>query len=305
MNKRKVYTALLLLIFLTPRLSSSPDTMRSSISGLLNWENGDFDTTTELDLASVGLRLPSGRIRGEEILREEYLSLIRPLILSVQVDSSSTVEDLIRRLDFNLRELDDICLEARTIPPSFSVDLTRLIGRYTINLSRLSAALIKHRRPGDINPPLIPSPSADYTGIIIIADNSLPIHGRNTLARVQPCLFPKIWDTDMNLIYEKNFTNPAITGAGEKPIVHYTHQDYIFRSTPSGLDETLIKLVGERPLRIIARSVYGIVPTDPVIDRDDALLILSTENNRRLLNEGRVVMVLDRALLQSELGSEF
>jgi hypothetical protein len=56
--------------------------------------------------------------------------------------------------------------------------------------------------------------------------------------------------------------------------------------------------VGSNPLRIIARGVFGIDPTDPVIDRDDALLILSTENNRRLLREGRVVLVLNEGKLK-------
>jgi hypothetical protein len=144
---------------------------------------------------------------------------------------------------------------------------------------------------------LLPSPAADYTGIIIIADMALPIHGRNTSAFVSPCLFPKIWDTEMNLIYERNLTDPAITGSGERPIVHYAKREDIFRPNPSGIDSTLIPLVGERPLRIFARSVFGAVPTDPVIDRADALLMLSNENNRRLLREGRVVLVVNDEVL--------
>lgn len=306
MNRRKAFTALFLLFFfLTPFLSPGQETINISISGSLNWENGRMDTAAELDLPSAGLKLPTGRLRGEEILREENLSLLRPLLLSVQADSSSTVEDLIRRGDFSLGALDEICLEAQATPASFSTDLTKLIGRYTITMSSLSAALIRHRQPGDPGRPLIPSPAANYTGIIIIADTELPIHGRNTSALVQPCLFPKIWDTEMNLVYEKNLTDPAITGSGSNTIVHYTNRENILQPGPSGLSDNLAKLVGERPLRIITRAVYGAVPTDPVIDREDALQILSTENNRRLLAEGKIVMVLDSKVLQNKLGSGF
>jgi hypothetical protein len=60
------------------------------------------------------------------------------------------------------------------------------------------------------------------------------------------------------------------------------------------MDEELIKRVGENPLRIMARGIFGAVPTDPVIDREDALIILSSEQNRQLLREGRIVIVLGK-----------
>jgi hypothetical protein len=84
-------------------------------------------------------------------------------------------------------------------------------------------------------------------------------------------------------------------------MVRYVSRPGIFRPTPSGLDEDLAALVGTNPLRIIARGVFGIRPTDPVIDRDDAMLILSTEENRRLLREGRVAIVLDSGVLNYPL----
>jgi hypothetical protein len=129
---------------------------------------------------------------------------------------------------------------------------------------------------------------------------NLPIHGRNASSLVHPCLFPKIWDTEMNLIYERNMTDPALTGTGSRSVVRYTQQENILRPTPSGLDDELISLVGERPLRIFARSVFGVVPTDPIIDRADAMLILSNENNRRLLREGRVVFVIHESMFTRE-----
>ena len=54
---------------------------------------------------------------------------------------------------------------------------------------------------------------------------------------------------------------------------------------------------GPNPLRSIAREVFGIRPTDPVIDREDALLIISSEENRRLLREGKVVLILHQDVL--------
>jgi hypothetical protein len=82
-------------------------------------------------------------------------------------------------------------------------------------------------------------------------------------------------------------------------MVKYVSHPRVFRDTPSGLDPDVERLVGKNPLRIIARGVFGTRPTDPIIDRDDALLIISSENNRRLLREGKVVFVLDDGALRT------
>jgi len=60
--------------------------------------------------------------------------------------------------------------------------------------------------------------------------------------------------------------------------------------------------VGERPLRIFARGVFGISLTDPIIAREDALLIISTAENRSLLSQGRVAIVLDDSVLKIPIG---
>jgi hypothetical protein len=83
-------------------------------------------------------------------------------------------------------------------------------------------------------------------------------------------------------------------------MVHYSSLQNIFQNNPSGLTAELQQIVGERPLRIFARGVFGINPTDLIIDRSDALLIISSEENRRLLSQGRVVIILDESVLRYE-----
>jgi hypothetical protein len=92
----------------------------------------------------------------------------------------------------------------------------------------------------------------------------------------------------MNLVYDRTMTNPADT----RGVIKYINLNEIFAATPSGVDAALEERIGTNPLRVIAREVYGAVPTDLVIDRDDALLVLSSENNRKLLREGRVIFAI-------------
>lgn len=275
------------------------------LAGSVEWEGGKINAALSLDLKSAGVRLPAGRIRGEEILLEEYPRILRPCILSLQADSSSTLGDYIRRGELDPGALDApdalnrLLLETGKTPPSLSADLGFMTGRYALYLKDLVSLLPRPLRRTEVPRPLIPSPVADYTGIIIIADGELPIHGRNSSALVRPCLFPKIWDTGMTEIYTRNMTDPP--GPGGNAMVRYTDAAAIFRPTPSGLEGDLAGLAGPNPLRIFARSVFGVCPTDPIIDKEDALKIISSEHNRRLLMEGRVIFVLNRDTLKNPL----
>ena len=203
------------------------------VSASIDWQRAQINTQASFDLAQAGLRLPSGRLMGEEILNEAYPRLLRPYLLSLRVDSNATIGNLVDRGDLALKELDTLCLGAKKTPPSLTADLAGMIGRYTLLMGQISAALTRHRQAIKPARPLLPAQTADYTGIIIIADKELPIHGRNTRALVEPCLFPKIWDTNMNLIYERNMNEPRRTG--EVFMVRYAVTEDIFRPTPSGL----------------------------------------------------------------------
>jgi hypothetical protein len=211
------------------------------------------------------------------------------------VDSSRTIEDYIEAGNFSLLRAEGLALSAKAVPSALSPDFTKLRTSYTISLAGIGAELMRHTRPAEIRRVLTPEPAASYTGIIIIAAEELPVHGMNRSALALPCLFPKIWDTGMNLIYERNTLEPQ----NAPPLVRYAASEGIFRPTPSGLSPEIGDLVGDKPLKIIARGVFGIRPTDPIIDAADALAIISSEENRRLLREGRVVIILNDGVLKS------
>jgi hypothetical protein len=261
----------------------------------------EIKASVALNLASAGIRLPTGRAQAEELISTEYPRLVRLSILSIPVDSSSTLGDLVDRGEITLQNVGNIALGAHRIPPALSTDMTSLTAGYRIDLTRIGAALIRHSRPIDMIRPLRPTPAASYTGIIILAGETLPVHGRNTGSLVFPCLFPKIWDTEMNLIYERNMMNTET--ARNAGMVRYVTESSVFRPTPSGLSPELSALVGNNPLRIIARGVYGMRPTDPIIDREDALIILSSQESLQLLREGKVAFMLNQSVLRDSLSN--
>jgi hypothetical protein len=256
----------------------------------------EINAALSLDLASADIKLPTGRTHGESLLSSEYVRLIRPGILDLPVDSSATLAGLIERGEFSLLEAENLALQARAVPPALSHDLRSLRASYSVSIGGISSGLIRHSRTAEIPRTLSPVPAPSYTGIIIIAAGVLPVHGMKGSALPVPCLFPKIWDSEMNLIYERNMLEPK-----KATMVRYASSEDIFKPSPSGLSPEITALAGDKPLRIFARAIFGERPTDPVIDREDALLIISSEENRRLLREGRVVIVLDESVLKSPL----
>jgi hypothetical protein len=287
-----LYKKLLILTLIFFAATVFADEM-TVISGTVEWETLLIKSTVSLDLVKAGIKLPSGRMQGESSLSAGYLTLIQPSLLDLQVDSSSTLADLIIRGEFNVWETEKIALNAQSVPPALSPDLRNISSSYTMNLTDISAALLRHKRPSPVMRTLIPSTSAQYTGIIIIAADNLPLFGMRSSALAVPCLFPKIWDSDMNLIYERNMLE-----ARNNTMVHYAPLQSIFQDNPSGLTQDIIDVAGNRPLRIFARGLYGINPTDLIIDNHDAMLIISSNENRRLLAEGRVVFILNDSVLK-------
>ncbi|MCL1959121.1 MAG: polymerase, partial [Spirochaetes bacterium] len=192
-----------------------------------------------------------------------------------------------------------LALNANSLPPSLSPDMLKMTTSYTIPLSGVSSAILRHTRPMQVARTLNPVSAAQYTGIIIIASESLPIYGMKSSVLAVPCLFPKIWDSEMNLIYERNMLESRNIS-----MVHYSPLKGIFQRNPSGLSPELQAVVGDKPLKIFASGVFGIKPTDIIIDKNDAMLIISSEENRRLLSQGKVAIILDESALKLEFFSK-
>ncbi|MCL2720259.1 MAG: polymerase [Treponema sp.] len=281
---------IVLVFFVATGVFAQPKT---TISSTIEWDTMSVNSAVSLDLASAGLRLPAGRNQAEAILNDDFISLVQPSLLQLQVDSSTTIADLIQRGELSLHELDVITLRANSVAPALSPDMRQISARHSISLVNLSTALLRNDRPSPIVRVLNPVSTVPYTGILIIASDSLPQHGMRSSAFPVPCLFPKIWDSEMNLIYERNMLESR-----DKTMVRYSALQNIFLNNPSGLSAELQDVVGDRPLRIFARGVFGIVPTDLIIERSDALLIISSEENRRLLSQGKVAFILNDSVLR-------
>jgi hypothetical protein len=271
----------------------------AGIQGSLDWNALSLSATVSISLDNYGIKLPGGRSLAEETLAVEFFSRIRPKLLALPIDSSSTLQDMMNAGSLTASGLDAIIFSVRQQSPVFSTSLSTLTSSYTMDLKNLADLLVHHTRAAEAPRVLNSVFAGDYTGIIIVADGSLPIHGKRTQAFVLPCLLPKVWDSGMRLIYSNE--NVANSGDGVFKMVHYAARNSIMMPTPSGLTPEIAAITGTKPLVLLAKEVYGTRPTDIVIETEDAERILSREANRNLLRDGKVVIILRDDVIVSGL----
>ncbi len=261
--------------------SISQDASISSES-FIDWKTNKFISKISLDTHKVGFILPAGRSAAVKRIHQQLPLLIKSPLLTVTVDSSTRLGDLITLNTFTLEELTDIIDLGAKTPGVYGRENETLVMEHTITLHNISSRQVLHKIPYMPNIPIEQIASRPYTGIIIDARGSLPVHGEFISEKASPCLFPKIWDGNMELLYERNIVEPDIVR--KKGLVNYG-------SFPSV--EAYAARVGKDPLYIAAKEVFGMYRTDPVISRKDALKILSVEENRELLRQGKIVILLD------------
>ncbi len=296
MMNHRIFTGLLISVFVFFNVNGQENNSYLSVTGSFQWSTFTLQSRTELDLSKIQITLPTGRSIGEQLISMNFPDKIHPVLFSLQVDSTTTLGKIIDEGQVTLTEVDKIINQSPKSIAFIDFQKNTLVTSYSIDLKNIAALLVRHQKPISVSPPIIPIPARDYSGIIIIADSPLPWHGKRTTATLTPALFPRVWDTSMNLIYEKNNVEPAIIKTNG--MIQYASRSAILESSPSGISRELQERVGTTPLRILARGVFGVQPTDPIIDSEDALLILSSEHNRQLLTHGRVVIIINQNLLE-------
>ncbi len=263
-------------------------TSRSSI----DWTKNRFFTSVMLDFDKAGISMPAGKMTAVNKVNMELPDLIKDPLLSIYINSETQLSDIVQQNTITLEQITDIVDNGKKSPGIFVDSTSTLKTDHSLSILNISSLLIKHNSPYKNPKPVEVVPSRAYTGIIIDARGTLPVHGEFTKDDVEPCVFPVIWDEKMNLIYERNMGDPEVVK--KTGLVHYDwEEDY------SKYEDR----IGNDPLHISARKVYGRFRTDPVISRADALKILSVPENLALLKAGKVVVLLNKDKLICDISS--
>lgn len=252
-----------------------------------NWETASIDSKITLNLHKSGLHLPTDRNAAIRLIQQNRSSLLKNAYLSVLVDSSHRIGSYLAEEKIGFTDINDVINKGASTVPILSQALQTAIVYHQNPLQELANLFVKHNTPYTPSIFSLGTASKVYTGILIDARGKLPVHGEYSSEKLNPCLFPKIWNTDMNIVYEKNIVNPVL--AKQQSIVLYT----------GTLDESVYRdRIGTAPLRILARGLFGDNRTDPIISNADAERILARKENIELLRQGKIVIICDQDTLQ-------
>jgi hypothetical protein len=282
MKSKHMFVCLCLAVGLFP-LPLKAEEEPLSWTRTINWEKGELTLTIEAPLAQTGPNLPAAVITAERRIDTALQRIFPQALLSVQVDSIRTFEDTIENSGFPAAELLAIAPTGKKGIPAYSRDMRKIAVSYTYYLHDLLADyFIRHTEPREIPRHISWLATREYTGIIIYAAGELPVHGEKRQSRIMPCLFPEIFDDAMNPLLLLEMADPVF-------LKRWGSAAY----TASFDENPWKERIGSSPLRIIASGLYGKYPTDLKIDEEDAARILSNAANRRLLAEGRVLIIFD------------
>ena len=251
--------------------------VRSSV----DWEARVLRLRIELDVAKAGIRLPAGRLEAERLVERELGSLAKEAVYALAVDARRSVGDTIADGSLDVNGLIDLESRAERGDASFTRDLRSFVAEYAIYLGSVAGLYPGGSEAVPLPAPMGYSPSRAYTGILIYAQGELPVRGERVSAPLRPCLFPRIYDEGMRTILDRDRVDPAVL-VGDGPLGYA-------RAVTSAAEGR----VGDDPLRIMAKAVFGVNRTDLVLSVEDADRILSRPENRDLVRRGHVLVVLD------------
>lgn len=262
-------------------LMAAPSTVESISS--IDWVTRNFTSKISLDTKKANLKMPSGKKKASHTIKSKMPQLIQAPLLALYADSQYSLDDYVISEDLSLDTIHKFIMSGYKTPDVFSTDIKKLNTTNTLQIDEIGKNLIKHKIPYNPETPIELIPSRPYSGIIIDARGLYQVHGEYIKSDTYPCFFPKIWDENMNTIYERSMVQPEVIK--ESGLVSYDYSD-----NPQRYE----KRIGYDPLYIKAQKVFGRNRTDPIISREDALKILTVPENIKLLQEGKVVILLDK-----------
>jgi hypothetical protein len=247
----------------------------------IDWEKGEMTLSLSSALAQTGPNRPAAAITAERRIDTNLPKIFSEALLPLQIDSAMTFAESVEDGAFLATDILSIAMTAKKGIPRYSQDMQTLFIDYTYRLhDSLTRYFVRHIQPREIPRYISWLPTREYTGIVIYAGKSLPVHGEDFESQIVPCLFPEIFDEETNPLLSIDMGAPA-------SLKRWGSAAY----TSSFNEQPWLERIGERPMHIIATGLYGKHPTDIKISMEDAARILALPANRRLLAEGRVLII--------------
>jgi len=279
----KILTAVLFVLAAAGLAAQSPAPV-VDVTSTVDWAAGRVVVEARAPLDPDATNLMKAKADAETAIDQRLPEALSRAVGPLTVDSSHVVADYMASDPSLAARIADAASHAPRTDLFLSQDFSTLTARYAVPFF------------GDqgIGAPFFPSRATPlrrrldevmtraYTGLLIFARGMLPAVGTTGTSAARPALFPRIWDEQMNLVLDRTMCSPE--ALAQWGMVGYSQS----------VDDPKADLrVGNLPLRLAARGVFGDHATDVVISTDGARQLLALPENLALLQQGRIVIVYD------------
>lgn len=262
-----------------------------SSNARIDWTAGTLSVVVTGPINGSG---PAAVSRAQARIRREAGEAVRAAITGVRLESRYTIGE---RAQTDRDAVDSVLALVDELVPTLyrpHLDLSEVDVHFTMPLfPTIGEHFATHTIPREPPRQIGYVVSQPYTGVVIYAADPLPLHGTDRVASVLPALFPGLYDEQMRLLVEREYYDPAYLNRwGAAAYMSSLEYNRRWQAQDRGAEQPYQDRIGDNPLRILARGVFGIMPTDPIISQEAARILLS-EPNRHLLTEGRILIIID------------
>jgi hypothetical protein len=261
------------------------------VSSSIDWTEGRIRIVISTSIPADSSRKPGLPVIIQKETEKKLPELIREAVLGITLNSYYSVYEKIADDGRILAEIEELYRYADEGYVRYSRDLSEIHQEYFIEFyPHIIELFIQHSIPVPVPRNIEWVPTAEFSGILIYAKGPLPVHGERENLMLNPALMIDIYDENMNIVFESRMMQP-------ESIRRWGPAAYSGKADESAW----LERIGPTPLRIMARGVFGKYYTDPIIREADAKKILYNENNRRLLEEGRILIIVEEEKINRQL----
>jgi hypothetical protein len=256
-----------------------------TVSEQVDWQRGVLILEVAMPIEARQFN-PGSRFDAEREIRRLLPGLFMSAVVDIPFDSYRTIGARLKEDQLLFQQLESTAVDS--VSKRYSrvrEDLQEIHVQYHFPFygqGGFVEPLITHSRPYPMERKLGFAPSRNFTGLVIYAGGELPAHGKDIRQKVQPALFPTLYDEDMNKVLSVEMCDPS-----------FLKRWGLAAYSDAESDPALLERIGAAPLRTVARGVFGINATDLLLPNDAVDRLLVREANREMLSQGRVLIVID------------
>ncbi len=279
---KKLNIVLFLILLLQSFGYAETNKNQKIIEYSVKWDRRKFIIAITNTVPMSEKSLPSLKFILENRNRTDLPYIILNGIRKLTIDSKTKGNKYITEHPNTIEAILDLADDFTKESSIFSLDFKSLVTIYSINIyPDIAGLFLNDSRTTMLTPDLNFVPSATFSGIVIYVDAKLPLYGKHSTGNYSPCLFPKVYNEQLDLIAAPLMVNPEIIR--KEGTVGY-------QSSVKTLD---LARIGHSPLKIKARGIFGINNTDLIISTRDAEKILSRMENLELIKQGKILIVYE------------